>query len=115
MVDGLSGEFDTVVLCRVLGASRSAYYAYKAGKSYILKEEKAMIAQEIKTIFSFHKRRYGWRRIQAELRDKGLAVGRHQIRARMQEQGLIAIQRHRPSDQELCAQNYAESSASKTQ
>lgn len=92
LVDGLCKEFGTVALCRVLGASRSAYYAYKAGNSHILKEEKAMIAQEIKTIFSFHKRRYGWRRIQAELRDKGLEVGRHQIRNRMREQGLVAIQ-----------------------
>lgn len=91
-VQALSKEVNILTLCRVLGVSRSAYYAYKAGDSYELKEEKAMIAQEIKTIFSFHKRRYGWRRIQAELRDKGVRVGRHQIRARMQEQGLVAIQ-----------------------
>ena len=51
-----------------------------------------MISKEINTIFHFHKRRYGWRRIQAELRDQGLEVGRHQIRSRMQEQGLVAIQ-----------------------
>ncbi len=92
MIEGLSAEFETVALCRVLEVSRSAYYAYMAGKSYVLKEEKTMISEEIKTIFTFHKRRYGWRRIQAELRDKGLAVGRHQIRSRMQEQGLVAIQ-----------------------
>jgi len=92
VIEALSDKFDTVALCRVLGATRSAYYTYIAEDSYVLKEEKAMIAQEIKTIFSFHKRRYGWRRIQAELRDKGLAVGRHQIRNRMQEQGLVAIQ-----------------------
>lgn len=51
-----------------------------------------MISKEIERIFTFHKRRYGWRRIQAELRDKGLKVGRHQIRTRMREQGLVAIQ-----------------------
>ena len=81
-----------VVLCRVLGISRSAYYDYSTGKSYELKEEKAMISAEIKNIFTFHKRRYGWRRIQAELRDQGIEAGRYQIRARMQEQGLVAIQ-----------------------
>lgn len=88
----MSVEFDTAALCRVLGASRSAYYAYMTGKSYVLKEQKAMISKEVARIFTFHKRRYGWRRIQAELRDKGLEVGRYQIRARMQEQGLVAIQ-----------------------
>jgi transposase InsO family protein len=92
VIGELSVEFDTVALCRVLGVSRSAYYAHIAGGSYVLKGEKAMISQEIKNIFTSHKRRYGWRRIQAELRDKGLEVGRHQIRNRMQEQGLVAIQ-----------------------
>lgn len=88
----LSEEFDTVALCRVLRVSRSAYYAYISGKSYALKEEKAMIAAEIKRIFHFHKRRYGWRRIRSELRDKGITAGRYQIRNRMLEQGLVAIQ-----------------------
>lgn len=41
-----------------------------------------MISEMIKNIFTFHKRRYGWRRIQSELRDKGIAVGRHQMRSR---------------------------------
>lgn len=51
-----------------------------------------MISEEIRRIFHFHKRRYGWRRIQAELGDQGLEVGRHQIRNRMLEQDLVAIQ-----------------------
>ena len=92
MIEELSEEFDRVALCQVLGVSRSAYYAYRAGESYQLKEEKAMISKEVNTIFHFHKRRYGWRRIQSDLRDQGLQVGRYQIRARMQEQGLVAIQ-----------------------
>lgn len=92
MVEKLSEGFETTALCRVLGVSRSAYYAYRAGQSHVLQAEKAMISAEIETIFSFHKRRYGWRRIQAELRDEGLEVGRHQIRSRMQELGLVAIQ-----------------------
>jgi len=45
VIEALSDEFDTVALCRVLGATRSAYYAYIAEGSYVLKEEKAMIAQ----------------------------------------------------------------------
>lgn len=92
VIEQLSTEFDVVALCKVLGVSRSAYYAYMTAESYVLKEEKAMISQQINTIFHFHKKRYGWRRIQAELRDKGIEVGRHQIRSRMQEQGLVAIQ-----------------------
>jgi putative transposase len=103
VISELSEEYDVRALCQVLGVSRSAYYTYRTGRSYELKKEKAMISAEVNTIFHFHKRRYGWRRIQSELRDKGIDAGRHQIRARMQEQGLVAIQRHRPSDQGLRA------------
>jgi len=86
------GEFDLVKLCKVLGISRSAYYSYINGKSYVLKGEKAIVSDAVKKVFDAHKKRYGWRRIQAELADEGIEVGRHQIRSRMVEQNLIAIQ-----------------------
>ncbi len=91
-----------MALCRILGVSRSAYYAYRAGKSYVLQKEKAMISAEIKTIFtratsastSGATAGPGYSRTAdaAELRHQGLAVGRHQIRNRMQQQDLVAIQ-----------------------
>lgn len=92
MVRELSEEFCVVNLCRALGVGRSAYYSYINGKSYVLKGEKVKIMGAVKTVFEAHKRRYGWRRIQAELAGQGMKVGRHQIRGRMVEQGLVAIQ-----------------------
>jgi len=91
-VESLSEEFALVRICKVLGVCRSAYYCYLNGGSHVLKDEKAKVAKAVKRVFDFHKRRYGWRRIQAELRDEGMEVGRHQIRQRMREQGLVAIQ-----------------------
>lgn len=79
-------------MCQILGVSRSAYYSYTNEKSYVLKAEKARIKDAIKEVFERHKRRYGWRRIQAELAEQGMIVGRHQIRSRMKEQNLVAIQ-----------------------
>lgn len=72
--------------------SRSAYYTWRQGKTHRLKGEKALINQEVKTIFEIHLERYGSRRIEAELKEKGIQAGRHQIRSRMHEQGLKAIQ-----------------------
>lgn len=46
----------------------------------------------MKVVFDEHKRRYGSRRIEAELKGMGLDAGRYQIRRRMKEQGLKAIQ-----------------------
>lgn len=79
-------------LCKVLGVSRSAYYAWRSGQSYQLKDSKAEISQRVKSVFEEHLGRYGSRRIQAELKEQGLSVGRYQIRNRLREQGLKAIQ-----------------------
>jgi transposase InsO family protein len=43
-------------------------------------------------VFWRHSRRYGSRRIHAELHSEGFSIGRHQIRHKMSEKGLKAIQ-----------------------
>ena len=88
----LSAHFKISVLCATLGVSTSAYYAYLKGDSYVLKEDKQELGKAVAEIFHFHKRRYGWRRIQDDLKARGLKAGRYQIRSRMREQNLIAIQ-----------------------
>lgn len=72
--------------------SRSAYYDWQQGKTYELKEKKGRISTAVKSVFEEHKQRYGSRRIEAELKEKGIEAGRYQIRKRMKEQGLKAIQ-----------------------
>lgn len=91
-IQGAEAEFPVVVMCGALCVSRSAYYAWRQGKTYGLKEPKARISRAVKAIFEKHLQRYGTRRIEAELKEIGLKAGRYQIRARMQEQGLKAIQ-----------------------
>ncbi len=85
-------DFSVVALCAALEASRSAYYEWRRGKSHRLKEEKSDVGRQVKMIFDKHLQRYGSRRIEAELKEKGIGAGRSQIRSRMREQGLKAIQ-----------------------
>lgn len=85
-------EFPVAILCEVLRVSRSAYYAWRQGKTHRLSDRKIQISQAVKTVFEKHLQRYGSRRIEAELKESGMAAGRYQIRSRMQEQGLKAIQ-----------------------
>lgn len=47
--------------------------------------------KEVKDIFEEHKSRYGSRRIQSELKDKGYGVGQYKVRSLMMAQGLVAI------------------------
>jgi len=92
VIEVLSAEYSVLNLCRVLEVSRSAYYAYQGGSTYVLQGQKQWIADEVRQVFEYHKRRYGSRRIREELLDKGYQVGRHQVAQRMKEQGLLAIQ-----------------------
>jgi len=78
--------------------SRSAYHAYTSDKSYVLSTAKAQLATQVKEVFFAHRRRYGARRIRAELMAQGTSVGRFQVRSLMKRQGLRAIapRRFRP-------------------
>ena len=92
LIGQLSHEFATSTLCTVLGASRTAYYRYQRGESYLpapAREEKRWLVQKV---FKKHKRRYGSRRIVAELRDEGHQIGRYQVRNLMKSSDLHAIQ-----------------------
>jgi putative transposase len=46
----------------------------------------------LRVAFQSHKRRYGSRRLHAEMQEMGYKVGRHSIRKLLIEQGLKAIQ-----------------------
>ena len=90
--DHTEGVYPVSVVCQVLGVSRSAYYAYRQGLTYMLSESKVLVSEQVKDVFNRHLRRYGSRRIVAELKDQGFKVGRHVVRQRMKEQDLKAIQ-----------------------
>lgn len=77
-------------ICDSLGISRSGYYSYKDSShqnGYWQEVEQAVIS-----IFWFHKRRYGARRIILDLADMGMRVGRERVRSIMERNGLRAIQ-----------------------
>jgi putative transposase len=82
----------TDLVCRLLGVSRSAYYAYRQGKTHQLSASKSALSEQVKMSFEEHLSRYGSRRLVAELQDKGFQVGRFAVRRYLKEQGLKAIQ-----------------------
>jgi putative transposase len=82
------------VLCQVLGVSRSAYYSWKQQKQEgAADQKKKAVEQEVIGVFEQHRRRYGVRRIAAELRATAMVkAGIHTIRKVMHKHGLRAIQ-----------------------
>jgi putative transposase len=88
-------SFPIRLLCRCLKVSQSGYYLFSSGKSYLKTEKDEELAERVKRVYWYNRRRYGSRRITAELRADGLRVGRHKVRRIMNDQGLAAIQPRR--------------------
>lgn len=58
--------------------------------------------QQLIAAFYEHRRRYGVRRLVAELRAKGMNIGYYKARRIMKKYGLKAIQRQRPTATFFC-------------
>lgn len=86
-------SFPVRLLCRVMKVSRSGYYLYASGRSYLKSEER--LRETVKEVFWFHSRNYGSRRISDELKDKGIRAGRYRVRRLMRDQQLVAKQPRR--------------------
>src|SRR5262249_33358329 len=82
-----AANYPTVILCQLLGVSRSGYYAWKERPA-----RQDQLAPKVEEVFWFHSRRYGSRRIAAEL-GRNAVIGRHRVRRLMREHDLHAIQR----------------------
>lgn len=82
------------LLCRVLGVSRSAYYSWKEQQQAgVADEKKKAVEQQVLSIFKEHRRRYGARRIAAELKAaEKVKAGVYKVRKMMKKHGLKAIQ-----------------------
>ena len=73
-------------VCRLMGISRSSFYQQPT-----VAHDDTAIAEAIAAIcneFEF----YGWRRVRAELRHRGMIVNHKKIRRRMRESGLYRLQ-----------------------
>ena len=92
-IDAERGQYPVRQLCQVLGVPASGYYAWQAGQQRAAgsSEAPAWEAALVK-VFGLHKRRYGTRRLQVALRQKGHWVGRQRLRTAMRRRGLRALQ-----------------------
>ena len=74
-------------LCQILGVSRSGYYAWRQRQPAA-----DPWTPRVKQVFRRHARRYGSRRITAELQAQGYEIGRRRVQRILREQELQAIQ-----------------------
>ncbi|RYF88848.1 MAG: IS3 family transposase [Chitinophagaceae bacterium] len=82
--------YPVTMLCKVMQVGRSAYYQYLAPQEPKLSDQQ--VEEQITAVFRAHKRRYGVRRICAELKERQVRVGEYKCRRIMKQHGLRAIQ-----------------------
>jgi len=85
-------EYPVWLLCEVLEVNRSCYYAWKNGQTYRATDKNKTMEEKVVDVFREHKRRYGTRRIVAELRNQGVKLSQYKARKLLHRNGLKAIQ-----------------------
>ena len=92
MIDSIHEKTKASILriCKVLGFPTSSYYAVKTPT--MTQCQDLEIGNRIEAIFKENRRRYGYRRIAAELNSEELVCSEPRVRRLMKERNLIALQ-----------------------
>ena len=77
-------------MCQLAGVSRAGFYRSSAGTSTGRRRHGGAVG--IQQIAVEHRRRYGYRRITAELRRRGMLVNHKRVARIMREDNLLAVQ-----------------------
>jgi putative transposase len=82
--------YPITLMCQVLGVSRSGFYAWLARPQSTRERSDRQLAVQVAAVHERSRKRYGSPRIHAELRAKGVRVGKKRVARLMRENGLQA-------------------------
>lgn len=94
-MDRYGSGFEVRKMCRVLGVSRSGYYAYLRRGLNRRHEENRNLLTKISEVWNLSRKLYGSPRITAELRAQGIRCGENRIARIMRENGIASLIRKR--------------------
>src|SRR5437868_6016374 len=86
----LQGSLGIERMCRLTGISRAGFY--RSLQEQMPVEEDMEVRSAIQQTAVEHRRRYGYRRITAELRRRGMLVNHKRVARIMREDNLLAVQ-----------------------
>jgi len=89
----LPGTLTVERMCELGPVSRAGFYRFLHGQRPI--EEEMEVRSAIQRIAVGHRRRYGYRRIAAELRRRGMRVNHKRVLRIMRKDNLLAVRRRR--------------------
>jgi transposase InsO family protein len=90
----LQGSLSIERMCLLAGVSRSGFYRFL--KAQVPREEDTEVRSAVQQVVLLHRRRYGYRRVTAELKRRGMQVNHKRVARIMREDDLLAVQPKRP-------------------
>lgn len=88
-------RYPVTTLCRLLEVSRSGFYASCGRSESGRSREDRKLLEEIRAGHTASRRTYGSPRVHRDLRERGVAGGRHRVARLMREAGLFSKRRRR--------------------
>ncbi len=88
LIDAEKASFPVAVLCRMLGVSKSGYYAWRDRQPSKRSRQDALLTEKIHEIHQRSRETYGYPRVHAELRSLGVICGRRRVARLMRVAGL---------------------------
>jgi putative transposase len=88
LIEAERASYPVSVLCRVLGVSKSGYYAWRGRPPSERRRQDALLTEKIREIHSRSRETYGYPRVHAELRSLGVRCGRRRVARLMRAAGL---------------------------
>jgi putative transposase len=86
----LQGSLSIERMCQLASVSRRSFY--RSLKEWQPTEEEMEVRSVIQTVALEHRRRYGYRRITAELHRRGMQVNHKRVARIMREDNLLGVQ-----------------------
>jgi len=96
-IDVQRATYGVSVLCRVLGVSRSGFYAWAGRPPSSHEVSDAVLTEQIRTAFTSNRSVYGAPRVHAELAADGVRAGRKRVARLMRGAGLVGCHRRKRS------------------
>jgi len=78
-IDAEKASYPVAMLCRMLGGSKSGYYAWRTRQPSKRSREDVNLTERIREIHSRSRETYGYPRVHAELRLLGVRCGRRRV------------------------------------
>ena len=86
----MQGRLSVERMCRLAQVSRAGFY--RCFKEQMPLEEDMEVRSAIQQVALEHRRRYGYRRVAAELRRRGMLVNHKRVARIMRQDGLLGVQ-----------------------